>query len=124
MIIGVGIDLMDVARIKEQVLIDNDLKATLFTPTEIEHCEAKKWQAQHYAARYAAKEAFFKALGVGLRQGMVFNEIEILANEMGKPEIVVSGTVKEMAEKLEIKNMQVSISHLKDYACAIVILEA
>ena len=78
---------------------------------------------QNYAGRYAAKEAFFKSLGTGWRYGMSFNEIEILNDELGKPYFVFYGKVKEFLNKDKIEKTHLSISHIKEFASAYVILE-
>ena len=123
MIAGLGTDIIEVGRIKEKLLSDEGFMNTIFTPAEIDYCESKKNKAENFAARYAAKEAFFKALGTGWRYGMAFKEIEIVNDELGKPGIIVSGKVKEFIEKSKIKNIHVSLSHIKDMVNAIVIIE-
>ena len=123
MISGLGTDIIEVSRIREQILKHPGLKEDLFTGSEIEYCENKSDKAQHYAARFAAKEAFLKALGTGLRDGMNFKEIEIKKDELDKPFIVLLGKTLEIYNKLNIKSIHVSMSHLKDVANAIVIIE-
>lgn len=123
MIAGLGTDIIEVSRVKEQLLKDEGFVNNIFTSSEIEYCESKKNKAENFAARYAAKEAFFKALGTGWRYGMTFKEIEIINDELGKPEIIVSGKVKEFINKTKVINIHVSLSHLKDIVNAIVILE-
>lgn len=78
MIFGIGIDIIEVERVKNQISKSNGFREKIFTEREIEYCESKKNKAQHYAARFAAKEAFFKAIGTGWRNGMAFNAIIIL----------------------------------------------
>ena len=95
----------------------------MFTQKEIKYCESKRYNARHYAARYAAKESFFKALGTGWRFGFKHIDIEILNNKLGKPEIITYGKVAEFIIENKIKNIHVSISHIKDIANAIVIIE-
>ena len=70
------------------------------------------------------KEALLKAIGTGWREGVAFKEIEVKNNEKGKPELLLSGTVKRITEELGVTNIQVSISHLKDLAIGVVILES
>jgi len=123
MIAGLGTDIIEVGRIKEKLLADEGFMRSIFTPSEIEYCESKKNKAENFAARYAAKEAFFKALGTGWRYGMAFKEIEITNDELGKPDIKVSGKVKDFIEKNKIENIHVSLSHIRDMVNAIVILE-
>ena len=123
MIFGTGIDIIEVDRVEDQIAKGDGFKEKIFTVKEIEYCESKKNKAQHYAARFAAKESFFKAIGTGWRYGMAFNEIEILNNELGKPEVFLHGKTKEFTEKQGIKNIHVSLSHIKKVVNAIIILE-
>ena len=123
MIVDLGTDIVEVHGMKDKILSESGFKETIFTSQEIEYCETKKAKYQHYAGRYAAKEAFFKAIGSGRRYGMKYKEIEILNNHLGKPEILVHGTVKEFCEKNEISNFQVSLSHVKEFATAVVLVE-
>jgi holo-[acyl-carrier protein] synthase len=123
MIYGIGIDTIEVARIEKQLTGSERFKTRIFTPGEIEYCEAKKNKAQNYAARFAAKEAFFKALGTGWRGGLAFTQVEVRNDALGKPEIRLSGKARELTETNGITNIQVSLTHLKDVASAIVTLE-
>lgn len=123
MVFGLGTDIIEVERIERKLIKESGLKSTLFTPLEISYCESKRFPHQHFAARFAAKEAFFKALGTGWRYGMRYQEIEIINTDLGKPEITVTGKVLEVINKHNINNIQVSLSHLKDIANAVVLLE-
>jgi len=90
----------------------------------MEYCEkgnVTKWQ--RYAARFSAKEAFFKALGTGFRFGMAFHEIEVKNNELGKPYIKPHGKVKEYLKKEKVQVIHLTISHVKEMANAFVVLE-
>lgn len=123
MIFGIGTDIIEVERVKHNIENSKSLKERIFTKKEIIYCEQKKRFAEHFAARFAAKEAFFKALGTGWRNGFAFNEIEISNNELGKPIIETSGKVKEFVYQQKITSIHVSISHLKEIASAFVVLE-
>lgn len=123
MIFGIGTDIIEVERVGKQISKVNGFKEKIFTPNEIKYCESRKNKAQNYAARFAAKEAFFKAIGTGWRGGLAFNEIEVVNNELGKPEINLYGETKKLIEKDRIENIYVSLSHVKNLASAIVILE-
>lgn len=109
----------------EKHLENNDaLKQKLYTDAEQKYCgKGKVTQSQCYAARFAAKEAFFKALGTGYRYGMAFHEIEVLNDELGKPYINPHGKVKEFLVEKKITNIHLSISHVKEMANAFVVLE-
>ena len=123
MIFGTGTDIIEVVRVDNHISKNNGFREKIFTEREIKYCESKKNKGQHYAARFAAKEAFFKAIGTGWRNGMAFNEIEILNNELGKPEIILHGKTKEYSKQQEINNIHVSLSHIKDFVNAVIILE-
>lgn len=123
MIFGVGIDIIEVARVGRLIEKDKGFKERVYAPGEIDYCEAKKNKAQNYAARFAAKEAFMKALGTGWRGGLAFHQIEVVNNEWGKPEIVLHGQAKLLVEKEGITNINISISHIKDFASSIVTIE-
>ena len=123
MILGVGTDIIEVERIRKNIESKNHFKEKIFSKNEIDYCEKKANKAESYAARFAAKEAFFKALGTGWRNGMSFAEVEIMNNELGKPQINLFGKAKEVTEKQNCSDIHVSMSHLKEFASAIVILE-
>jgi holo-[acyl-carrier protein] synthase len=123
MIAGLGIDMIEVERVANNIGKDAGFKELVFSKNEIEYCEKKANKFEHYAARFAAKEAFFKAMGTGWMSGTAFNEIEIKNDESGKPEIHLLGeTAIEVNKKGTIK-ISVSLSHLKTFATAIVIIE-
>jgi holo-[acyl-carrier protein] synthase len=123
MIVGIGTDIIEVTRIERLLTKQKRFQKRIFTEREIAYCETKKNKAQNYAARFAAKEAFLKAIGTGWRGGVAFREIEIVNNARGKPEMFLTGAAKEFADKLGITNIQVSLSHLKDFSIAVVTAE-
>jgi holo-[acyl-carrier protein] synthase len=123
MIFGVGTDIIEVQRVEEKLIRTGGLKERLFTDREIAYCDSKHRPSLHFAARFAAKEAFLKAMGTGWTGGHRFDEIEIINNNLGKPEICVHGKVKSFCEENGIGAMEVSLSHIKDLAKAIVVLE-
>jgi len=123
MIFGIGIDLIEVERVAEKIGKNNGFKELVFSKNEIDYCEALKNKYEHFAARFAAKEAFLKALGTGWQGDTAFNEIEIFKNKDGKPGIIFLGkTAITMAEIME-KKIFVSISHIQSMATAVVIIE-
>ena len=122
MIFGIGIDNIEVDRVRKQ-LEKNRFKEKIFSPAEIEYCDNRKNFAERYAARFAAKEAFLKAIGTGWRGGLTFNEIEVLNDKLGKPVLKLYGKVKAFVEENGLENIHVSLTHLKNYASAIVIIE-
>ncbi len=123
MIKGTGVDLINIKRIKKILTRDIKFAQKIFTEKEINYCEGKFKKELHYAARFASKEAFFKAMGTGWRKGMKWQEISIENNSLGKPRIIISGKVKQEFEKNNFKNINLSISHTREYAVAFVIIE-
>ncbi len=123
MIFGIGIDQVEVARVETRLARESGLKESLFTPAEIAYCDGKRHSAQNYAARFAAKEAFLKALGTGWRDGITFCDIEIINDQQGRPSCVLHGQARKLAESKHIAAVQVSLTHIHDLAAAIVTLE-
>jgi holo-[acyl-carrier protein] synthase len=123
MIFGIGTDLIEVERVAEKMEKKAGFKELVFSAAEITYCEARTFKYEHYAARFAAKEAFLKALGTGWRSGTAFNEIEIYNDEEGKPEIRFHGITAKTVVELKLGKIFVSLSHLKTMACAMVIIE-
>ena len=97
--------------------------AKRFTTTEINYCESKFHPEIHFAARFAAKEAFFKALGTGWRGGMRWLDISVRNDELGKPELELSHKTLDNFKKTGSNNIHITLSHTKDYAVAFVIFE-
>jgi holo-[acyl-carrier protein] synthase len=120
---GIGIDLIDVARFDKKLAEHAGLQDDLFSPREILYCRAKRHHALHFAARFAAKEAFMKALGRGLQDGLKFSEIEISNDDYGRPMLGLYGAAKVAADRAGIINIYVSLSHVKDAATALIVLE-
>lgn len=123
MIFGIGTDLIEVERVAGKMEKKAGFKELVFSANEIIYCEAAAFRYEHYAARFAAKEAFLKALGTGWRSGTAFNEIEIYHDEEGKPEFRFHGLTAKTVEDLKLGKIFVSLSHLKNMACAMVIIE-
>lgn len=122
-IYGVGIDLIEVERVAEKIGKKAGFKELVFSQSEISYCELMTNKYEHYAARFAAKEAFFKAIGTGWRNGTAFNEIEITNDENGKPAISFLGNTAIALAELKLGKIAVSLSHLKTMASAVVIIE-
>ena len=123
MIYGIGTGIIEVARIQKVMERDLGFRDKIFTPGEIAYCETKKHKYENYAARFSAKEAFLKAIGTGWRFGIRFGDIDIYHDDLGKPHIQTIGVAKELTDRLSISKIHVSLSHLKEMATAIVILE-
>ena len=122
MIFGIGTDIIEVHRVEKLIATEAGRKR-IFSDHEIAYCETKKNKGENYAARYAAKEAFFKAFGTGWRGKMSFNEVEIKNNRLGKPDIKLLGATLATVTKKKITKIHVSLTHLKDIVNAVVILE-
>jgi len=124
MIYGTGVDIVEISRFARFVQENNDaLIRRLFTSGEIDYCAARKKSAQHYAIRFAAKEAFLKALGTGLRDGMSWQEMDVVNDEHGKPGIRLSGRVAEVFREKGLARSFLSLSHDANMAVAFVVLE-
>ena len=123
MIFGIGTDLIEVERVADKMEKKAGFKELVFSADEIIYCEARTFKYEHYAARFAAKEAFLKALGTGWRTGTAFNEIEIYNDEEGKPEMRFHGITATTVADLKLGKIFLSLSHLKTMACAMVIIE-
>lgn len=124
MILGIGTDLIEVERVAEKMEKKAGFMELVFSAHEIEHCETMSRKYEHYAARFAAKEAFLKAMGTGWRNGTAFNEIEIYNDKEGKPELRFLGNTADTISGMRFGKISVSLSHLKSIASAIVIIES
>ena len=123
MIAGIGIDMIEVERVAIKINKETGFRELVFSKKEIDYCESKTDRFAHYAARFAAKEAFFKALGTGWTEGTAFNEVEITHNEAGKPEMTLLGATGKSSVVRGIIAISLSMSHLKTIASAVVIIE-
>lgn len=124
MVFGIGTDIIEVARMEKHLENNELLTKKLYTAKEQVYCaKGKLTKYQCFAARFAAKEAFFKALGTGYRYGMAFHEIEVLNDELGKPYILPHGKVKAYLAEQKVTHIHLSISHVKELANAFVVLE-
>jgi len=123
LISGTGIDIIEVHRIQTVMERDIGFREKIFTEGEIAYCEKMKNKYQNYAARFSAKEAFLKAIGTGWRFGIRFADIDVYHDDFGKPLIRLTGKAEELALRDGISKIHVSLSHLKEMATAVVILE-
>ena len=116
--ISCGTDIIEISRIKEAIeKYENKFKTEIFTENEVKYCESHKDQKyQHYAARFSAKEAIFKAISNKLNKDYSWRDFEILNNDIGKPEVFLKNQIPE------IENIDVSLSHCKEYAVASVVV--
>jgi len=123
-IAGVGTDLSRTSRFERFLREGKEaLLQRLFTEGERNYALGKRQPAPHLAARFAAKEAFLKALGIGLREGITWHDMEVVPDELGAPSLVLSGRAQEIASTRHIIRVHLSYSHDGDYSVATVILE-
>jgi holo-[acyl-carrier protein] synthase len=123
-IVSIGIDIIEVARIREVLLRTPRFAERVFTDAERAYCDSRgAVAAQHYAARFAAKEAALKALQTGWRGGISWQDVEIASRESGAPYLIFTGQVLEVFEKFGATATHLSISHTTLHAIAQVILE-
>ncbi len=120
MITGIGTDIVETSRMEKAIAKEQGFRELVFSKNEIAYCESKPNKYQHYAARFAAKEAFFKALGTGWKNGTAFNEVEVLNNAAGKPDLQLLGAT---AVTIGFMKIHVSLSHIKSMATAMVVIE-
>ena len=123
MIVGTGIDMVEVDRIADKVDRVPGFREKVFSKQECSYCERQFERYQHYAARFAAKEAFLKATGLGMLLTVDWHEIEVVSDVNGKPSIHLEGNVKFHAEQNGWKKLHISLSHVNKMACAMVIIE-
>jgi holo-[acyl-carrier protein] synthase len=124
MIMGVGIDNVQSKRMKEMLLKWADrVENRVFDEKELEYSKSKGETHLHLAARFAAKEALFKALGKGLSEGMTWTDVMVENDESGKPHILLRRKAKEIARGMGVNRIHLSLSHTDDCAVAVVILE-
>lgn len=121
-VIGIGTDIVECLRIAQMIERHGELfLSRVFTSREIEYCSARKAATQHYAGRWAAKEAVLKALGTGWARGIQWRDIEIRNDSSGKPSVALGGGAREICERLGVADMLVSISHCRSHATAFAI---
>ena len=124
-ILGIGTDIVDINRIKNIIKKNADFKKRIFSKNEIQFCKKKKNNYSCLAKRFAAKEAFSKALGTGISLGLSFNEIEVINNKLGKPSFKITGNSLEITKKrtkYKKINTFLSLSDEKKFALATVII--
>lgn len=123
MLIGIGIDIADQNRFKEGFNKYGDgFLRQILTEQEIQACARYRFPIEHYAGKFAVKEAFMKAIGTGLRE-ITFQEIEVLNRESGAPYIVTSGKAEMLISERGVTQVHVSLSHDGNMAVAVVVLE-
>jgi holo-[acyl-carrier protein] synthase len=125
MIVGTGIDIAEVPRIREAIARHGQrFLNRVFTEGEIQYCESKANRVERYAARFAAKEAGMKAIGTGWNHGVRWRDIEVARKPGGRPTLLLHGKAAEFAARLGATNIALSLTHTAEQAMAQVILES
>lgn len=125
MIVGTGIDLAEVGRIRASIeRYGERFLRRIYTPGEIAYVERKAGRFERYAARFAAKEAGMKAIGTGWRRGVRWQDFEVKNLPSGRPTLLLHGKAAEYAGKLGVKRIALSLTHTAEQGMAFVILEA
>jgi holo-[acyl-carrier protein] synthase len=118
-VVGIGTDIIECLRIAQMIERHGELFITrVFTPHEIQYCQARKLSTQHFAGRWAAKEAVLKAMGTGWRRGISWRDVEVRNEPGGKPTVAFRGGARDVIENLGIGQILVSISHCRSHATA------
>ena len=125
MIVGTGVDLAEVPRIKQSIERFGDkFIRRIYTPREIAYVERKANKFERYAARFAAKEAGMKAIGTGWKRGVTWQDFEVSNLPSGKPTLQFHGVAAQVAESLNVRNVSLSLTHTAELGMAHVILES
>ena len=125
MIVGTGVDLAEVPRIKHSIERFGDkFIRRIYTPREIAYVERKANKFERYAARFAAKEAGMKAIGTGWKRGVTWQDFEVTNLPSGKPTLHFHGVAAKVAESLNVRNVSLSLTHTAELGMAHVILES
>ena len=118
-ILGLGTDIVECLRIAQMIERHGELfVGRVYTPYEIDYCSARKAATQHYAGRWAAKEAVLKAMGTGWVRGITWRDVEVRNHASGRPSIALAGGAREVCEQRGIAEMLISISHCRSHATA------
>ena len=125
MVLGLGTDLIETRRVQESIDRYGDrFLERIFTEGEIAYClRKKKNAAESFAARFAAKEAGAKALGTGISHGVSWKEFEVRREASGRPTLHLSGRAAELAEAMGVRRVQLSLTHSRELALAVVVAE-
>jgi holo-[acyl-carrier protein] synthase len=124
MIYGIGIDLVRVQRIEDALRRWGErFQEKVFTAGEIKYCLQKRNPFPNFAARFSAKEAFVKALGIGIRRGVHWRDVEVQRGPLGKPVLKLSGRALEICQRERVEGIFLSLTHDHEYGSAMVVLE-
>jgi holo-[acyl-carrier protein] synthase len=122
MILGIGLDLCETRRLK-RAMARSAFVRRVFSPAEIAACQSRRDGILRYAARFAAKEAYFKAIGTGWGRGVGWLDVEVASDGSGPPRLLVSGEARRLSRALGVKRTHLSLTHTGVYAAAVVVIE-
>jgi holo-[acyl-carrier protein] synthase len=118
-VLGIGTDIVECLRIAQMIERHGELFIhRVYTPDEVEYCSVRKAATQHYAGRWAAKEAVLKAIGTGWVRGISWQDVEVVNDVAGRPSIRLSGGAQEVCQRSGIQQVLISISHCRCHATA------
>ena len=124
MIVGIGVDIVEIERLREVLQRQQDrFVRRVFTEGEQEYCRAHRDPVPHYAARFAAKEALFKALGTGWAKGISWRDAEVVREAVKAPVLVLHGQAEKLSLALGARATHLSLSHSRGFAVAVVVIE-
>jgi holo-[acyl-carrier protein] synthase len=125
MVLGVGIDLIETARVRRTVnRFGERFFGRVFTEDEISYCKSMKHPDRHFAARFAAKEAVSKCFGTGIGRELGWKDVEIVRDRRGKPGVKLHGNGRALARRMKVKRVLVSLSHTEMYGSAVAVIES
>jgi len=123
-IVGIGVDIVDISRVRRALERQGErFIQRIYTEGEQDYCRIHRDPAPCFAARFAAKEALFKALRTGWTQGVTWLDVEVRRDERGAPSLILSGRAGDLSQELGIRVIHISLSHSDEAAIALVILE-
>ena len=124
MVFGVGIDIVEVSRFENRSRDAHDKGwPDIFTANEIAYCNLKRYPERHFAARFAAKEAFLKALGSGARTPGEFLQVEVVLDDLGAPGLALTGEIARRSKALGVTTIKISLTHTATTAAAVAVVE-
>jgi holo-[acyl-carrier protein] synthase len=124
MLIGTGVDLIEIERIAHSIERFGDrFLRRVYTASEIAYCRSKRSSAESFAARFAAKEAGAKALGTGISWGVTWTEFEVKREPSGRPTLALTGRAQTLAKELGVRSISLSLTHSREMAMAMVMME-
>lgn len=115
---GIGVDMLEIARMEKVLARRPGFVTRVFTKGERAYCDRMARPAQHYAARFAAREAVLKALGTGFSRGIGLRDVSVTRDESGRPEVLLDGRAREIADEMGVREVALSLSYTHDVAVA------